>query len=157
MQRGKQEQAQNWGRGKCFVAVIPWPPGPTVNTKQGRKTPNWLDVSSSSEERVIQEDQNASHSQCEAKQSWPQLLPHFQVKPWDRQPLRSYRGAGEKREAHFAHVKLWLKRERENLPKAETEESAILLQMEKGNFPFAREHPDKGVILALEELRQQRE
>lgn len=38
------------GQGKCFVAVIPWAPGLKVNTKEGRKTPNWLNVSSSSEE-----------------------------------------------------------------------------------------------------------
>lgn len=57
------------GQGKCFVAVIPWPPGPEVNTKEGRKAPNGLGASSSSEEWVIQEDQKASHSQWEAKQS----------------------------------------------------------------------------------------
>lgn len=97
------------GQGKCFVAVIPQSPGPKVNTKYGRKTPNWLDVSSSSEEPVIQEDQKASHLQCEAKQSWPQLLPHLQVKAWDRQPLKSYRG--EKRSKFYICKALAEKRE----------------------------------------------
>lgn len=64
---------------------------------------------------------------------------------------------GEKRSKFYTCAEPWLKAEKENLPpKAETEESAILIEMGKGNFPFAREHPHKVVILALEELRQDR-
>lgn len=126
------------GQGKCFVAVIPRPPGPKVNTKYGRKTPNWLDVSSSSEEPVIQEDQEASHLQCEAKESWPQLLPHLQVKAWDRQPLKSYRG--EKRSTFYICKALAEKGRRKTFPK-QRQQSAVLSQMGKGNFPFAREYP----------------
>lgn len=128
---------QRAGTGKCCVAVIPWPPGPKVNTKYGRKIPDWLDVSSSSEERVIQEDQKASHLQCEAKQSWPQLLPHLQVMAWDRHPLKS---TGERRGASFINAKLWMKRENEKLPKAETAVSNSVTDGE-GKLPFYKRTP----------------
>lgn len=89
--------------GKCFTAVLPWPPGPEVNTEQGRKPQTgWI---SSSEERGIQEDQTASHSQSEAEQSWPGLLPHLQPKPGTDSPER-LQGAGQRKGAGLTLAKL---------------------------------------------------
>lgn len=52
-------------------------------------------------------------------------------------------GAGEGRGAGFTQAKLWLRREKENLPKAETQISDSVTDGE-GKLPFCSRTPQSG-------------